>query len=65
MTVPNFELIAEVILLAEGFMTARQLGSKLVSLFSLSKQLLSPQQHYDWGTPSPQDRARHRREAVA
>ena len=49
MTVPNFELIAEVILLAEGFMTARQLGSKLVSLFSLSKQLLSPQQHYDWG----------------
>ena len=25
------------------------MGGKLVSLFSLSKQLLSPQQHYDWG----------------
>ena len=49
MTVPNFELIAEVILLSEGFTTARELGTKLVSLFSLSKQLLSPQQHYDWG----------------
>ena len=49
MTVPNFELIAEVILLAEGFRNARVLGGKLVSLFSLSKQLLSPQQHYDWG----------------
>ena len=49
MTVPNFELIAEVILLSEGFRDARILGGKLVSLFSLSKQLLSPQQHYDWG----------------
>ena len=49
MTVPNFELIAEVILLSEGFVAARALGRKLVSLFSLSKQLLSPQQHYDWG----------------
>ena len=49
MTVPNFELIAEVILLSEGFGAARELGAKLVSLFSLSKQLLSPQQHYDWG----------------
>ena len=49
MTVPNFDLIAEVILLAEGFRNARVLGGKLVSLFSLSKQLLSPQQHYDWG----------------
>jgi dynein heavy chain 2 len=49
MTVPNFELIAEVILLSEGFKQARALGRKLVSLFSLSKQLLSPQQHYDWG----------------
>jgi dynein heavy chain 2 len=49
MTVPNFELIAEVILLSEGFGAARELGTKLVSLFSLSKQLLSPQQHYDWG----------------
>lgn len=25
------------------------LGKKLVSIFTLSKQLLSQQQHYDWG----------------
>ena len=49
MTVPDTDLIAEVLLLAEGFGAARQLGGKLVSLFSLAKQLLSPQQHYDWG----------------
>ena len=49
MTVPNFDLIAEVILLSEGFKHARELGRKLTSLFGLSKQLLSPQQHYDWG----------------
>eukprot|EP00976_Prorocentrum_cordatum_P106573 1194480-Prorocentrum_minimum.AAC.3 len=39
----------QVLLLAEGFRTARELGRKVVSLFQLSKQLLSPQQHYDWG----------------
>mmetsp|Transcript_17017 Transcript_17017/g.54247 ORF Transcript_17017/g.54247 Transcript_17017/m.54247 type:complete len:3325 (+) Transcript_17017:156-10130(+) len=49
MTVPDNELIAEVLLLAEGFTTARDAGRKLVSVFNLSKQLLSPQQHYDWG----------------
>ncbi|KAG2486208.1 hypothetical protein HYH03_015170 [Edaphochlamys debaryana] len=49
MTVPNNELIAEVLLLSEGFMHAKDLARKLVSLFSLSRELLSPQQHYDWG----------------
>lgn len=40
---------SQVILTSEGFMTAKQVSVKLVSLFSLSRELLSPQQHYDWG----------------
>ncbi|CAM9134653.1 unnamed protein product [Chrysoparadoxa australica] len=46
---PDNELIAEVILYSEGFGAAKDLASKVVSLFQLSKQLLSQQQHYDWG----------------
>ncbi|CAM9326693.1 unnamed protein product, partial [Choristocarpus tenellus] len=46
---PDNELIAEVILYSEGFSDAKDLASKIVSLFTLSKQLLSRQQHYDWG----------------
>ena len=46
---PDNELIAEVNLVTEGFTQSKDLASKIVSLFSLSKQLLSSQQHYDWG----------------
>ncbi|CAM9392956.1 unnamed protein product, partial [Phaeothamnion confervicola] len=46
---PDNELIAEVILYSEGFGEARDLASKVVSLFTLSRQLLSRQRHYDWG----------------
>ena len=46
---PDNELIAEVILYSEGFTGAKDLAGKIVSLFTLSKQLLSAQQHYDWG----------------
>ena len=78
MSVPDNELIAEVLLLSEGFITAKvreagdkdvsrtarnlslyescsmlcclqDLARKLIALFSLSRELLSPQQHYDWG----------------
>lgn len=49
MSVPDNELIGEVLLYSEGFKSAKDLGRKIVSLFSLSKQLLTPQQHYDWG----------------
>ena len=49
MTSPDNELIAEVLLLSEGFAFAKDLSKKLVSLFTLSRQLLSAQQHYDWG----------------
>ncbi|TPX62627.1 hypothetical protein PhCBS80983_g00247 [Powellomyces hirtus] len=49
MTHPDNELISEVILFSEGFHEGKELGSKVVSVFTLCKQLLSQQQHYDWG----------------
>lgn len=49
MGAPDNELIAEVSLVTEGFTQSKDLASKIVSLFKLSRQLLSSQQHYDWG----------------
>lgn len=49
MTHPNNDLIAEVILFSEGFKQGKELGKKIVAVFVLCKQLLSPQQHYEWG----------------
>ncbi|KAF0306076.1 Cytoplasmic dynein 2 heavy chain 1 [Amphibalanus amphitrite] len=49
MTTPNNELITETILYSEGFKHAKTLGKKLTAVFNLSRQLLSAQQHYDWG----------------
>uniref|UniRef100_A0AAV2J329 Cytoplasmic dynein 2 heavy chain 1 n=1 Tax=Knipowitschia caucasica TaxID=637954 RepID=A0AAV2J329_KNICA len=49
MSRPDNELIAEVILYSEGFKNGEVLGRKLVAIFNLAKELLSPQQHYDWG----------------
>lgn len=37
------------VLYSEGYTTAKALSTKIVSLFTLSKQLLSTQQHYEWG----------------
>lgn len=51
MSKPDNELISEVLLLSVGYSRANapKLGHKLVSLFDMSKFLLSNQQHYDWG----------------
>jgi len=49
MASPDNALIAEVELYSEGFSEAKIIGGKVVEIFSLSKQLLSSQQHYDWG----------------
>jgi len=49
LSVPDNEQIAEVVLYSEGYTTAKALSTKIVSLFALSKQLLSTQQHYEWG----------------
>ena len=49
MVVPDFELIAEIMLVAEGFIDARILARKFLTLYTLCKDLLSKQDHYDWG----------------
>eukprot|EP01116_Phalansterium_solitarium_P024802 TRINITY_DN91_c0_g1_i1.p1 TRINITY_DN91_c0_g1~~TRINITY_DN91_c0_g1_i1.p1 ORF type:complete len:4098 (+),score=2051.07 TRINITY_DN91_c0_g1_i1:208-12501(+) len=49
MSVPDLFQIAEVILYSEGFKFAKELGKKLVNVFLLCRQILSAQQHYDWG----------------
>ncbi|MGH0119442.1 UNVERIFIED_CONTAM: hypothetical protein FKN15_024185 [Acipenser sinensis] len=49
MVVPDFELICEIMLVAEGFLDARILARKFITLYTLCKELLSKQDHYDWG----------------
>uniref|UniRef100_A0A8C4GZ62 Dynein heavy chain 9, axonemal n=1 Tax=Dicentrarchus labrax TaxID=13489 RepID=A0A8C4GZ62_DICLA len=49
MVVPDFELICEIMLVAEGFLNARVLARKFITLYTLCKELLSKQDHYDWG----------------
>ncbi|CAD5120552.1 DgyrCDS9119 [Dimorphilus gyrociliatus] len=52
MSKPDNDLIAEVTLFSEGYKFAKSLGRKVVAVFNLSKELLTPQQHYDWGLRS-------------
>ncbi len=50
MIVPDSDLICEIMLVAEGFLEAKTLARKLVTLYySLCCRLLSKQDHYDWG----------------
>ncbi|KAI7869607.1 dynein heavy chain [Mucor mucedo] len=49
MTKPDRELIAQVMLYSQGFRTAEILASKVVPLFNLCAEQLSPQSHYDFG----------------
>lgn len=43
MVVPDFELICEIMLVAEGFMDAKLLARKFITLYTLCKELLSKQ----------------------
>lgn len=43
MVVPDFELICEIMLVAEGFLDARLLARKFITLYTLCKELLSKQ----------------------
>lgn len=43
MVVPDFELICEIMLVAEGFIEARALARKFITLYQLCKELLSKQ----------------------
>jgi len=49
MMIPNYGLIAEIMLGAEGFGNAKQLSTKMVQLYKLSSEQLSQQDHYDFG----------------
>jgi dynein heavy chain, axonemal len=49
MVVPDLELICENMLMSEGFENAKPLSEKFVTLYNLSRSLLSAQKHYDWG----------------
>eukprot|EP00808_Paulinella_micropora_P012801 g22584.t1 len=46
---PQYHDIAQVTLFSQGFRTAEQMAGKVVMLFSLCKDQLSSQPHYDFG----------------
>jgi len=49
MMIPDYGLIAEIMLGAEGFGNAKILSKKMVQLYKLSSEQLSQQDHYDFG----------------
>uniref|UniRef100_H2YYC1 Uncharacterized protein n=1 Tax=Ciona savignyi TaxID=51511 RepID=H2YYC1_CIOSA len=49
MVVPDFAMICEIMLVAEGFIDNRLLARKFITLYTLCRELLSKQDHYDWG----------------
>lgn len=49
MMVPDFNTIAKIILMSEGFKQNEALAKKVVTIYELMKKQLSKQDHYDFG----------------
>lgn len=49
MMVPDYRLIAEVILYSEGFEDSKTLAQKMTQMYKLCSEQLSQQDHYDFG----------------
>ena len=49
MMIPNYTMVAEVMLFSEGFQNAKPLSIKFIKCYKLSSEQLSQQKHYDFG----------------
>lgn len=49
---PDHVQIVEIVLFSNGFLSAKELSSKLVNLYELARKQLSDQNHYDFGLRS-------------
>eukprot|EP01135_Chromosphaera_perkinsii_P008555 Nk52_evm21s1400 gene=Nk52_evmTU21s1400 len=49
MVLPDIQLICEIMLLSAGFNDSKTMARKFTTLYSLSADLLSKQDQYDWG----------------